>query len=119
MKALIIYDNITGTIYRIIYGDTETPQGIPWIQVDIPENAQVESIDVTDQENPKPVFNYLPESDIGRLQTKIMTLEEKMLSTQLALITQQKENRTLKEELNEIKNLINYQSEDVETEISN
>lgn len=31
MKALVIYDSITGKIYHIIYGSDETPQGIPWM----------------------------------------------------------------------------------------
>lgn len=67
MKALVIYD-ATGRIWSIIYGEEEAPQGLLSMFVDIPDGAALSRIDVTDPENPKAVFDYLPESDIGRLQ---------------------------------------------------
>lgn len=70
MKTLVIYD-LTGKIWNIVYGDCATPQGIPCTYVDIPEGAQIESMDLTDPENPKAIFTYLPESDIGRLQKQV------------------------------------------------
>ena len=49
--------------------------------VDIPDGAILERIDVTDAENPQPVFSYLPESDIGRLQKQVAALHEQILMT--------------------------------------
>ena len=69
MKALVIYDT-TGKIWSVTYGITETPQGLLCMFVDMPDGAMLEYIDVTDSKNPKPVFSYLPESDIGKLQKK-------------------------------------------------
>lgn len=92
MKALVIYDSITGKIYHIIYGSDETPQGIPWMWVDIPDGAILESIDVTDSENPQPIFSYKPESDIGKLQNQVS-----LLSSQLE--EQKAINETLQNEL--------------------
>lgn len=78
MKALVIYDSVTGKIYHIIYGATETPQGIPWMWVDIPDGAILEdTLDLTDPENPQPKFSYKPESDIGRLQNEMAEVQAK------------------------------------------
>lgn len=98
MRALVIYD-LTGRIWQIIYGEEEVPQGLPAAFVDIPEGAQLERMDVTDPENPKPVFNYLPETDIGRIQKKVADLEEELTDTQLALAEQYEENLALQEEV--------------------
>lgn len=75
MRALVIYD-LTGRIWSIIYGEEEPPQGLMSLWVDIPEGAQLDRIDLSDPENPKPVFGYLPETDLGKLQ-KDMTQAQK------------------------------------------
>lgn len=75
MRALVIYD-LTGRIWSIFYGEEEPPQGLLCIWVDIPEGAQLDYIDLSDPENPKPVFGYLPETDLGKLQ-KDMTQAQK------------------------------------------
>lgn len=98
MRALVIYD-LTGRVWQIIYGEEKVPQGLPAIFVDIPEGAQLERMDVTDPKNPKPVFNYLPETDIGRIQKKVADLEEELTDTQLALAEQYEENLALQEEV--------------------
>lgn len=74
MRALVIYDS-TGRIYLIMYGEETAPQGLPALFVDIPDGAELERIDVTNPDDPKPVFTYLPESDIGRLQKQVAALE--------------------------------------------
>ncbi len=84
MKALVIYDTV-GYIWNILYEVEDMPQGIPCIFVDIPNDAQLKHIDVTDKENPKPIFEYLPESDLSRLRKKMKSLETEMTNTQLAL----------------------------------
>lgn len=76
MKALVIYD-LSGRIWNIIYGEEIVPQGLPSIWVDIPDGAQLKCIDLTDPEEPKAIFLYLPESDIGKLQKEVKELQEK------------------------------------------
>ena len=98
MRALVIYD-LTGRVWQIIYGEEKVPQGLPAVFVDIPEGAQLERMDVTDPGNPKPVFHYLPETDIGRLQTQVEELEGELTDTQLALAEQYEENLSLQEEV--------------------
>ncbi|MGL5434290.1 MAG: hypothetical protein ACRDBO_02665 [Lachnospiraceae bacterium] len=85
MKTLVIYDN-TGRIYAMYYGEEATPQGIPCIYVDIPEGAQLERIDVTDPENPQPVFAYLPETGIDKLEKQVDALTDEVTTTQLAVV---------------------------------
>lgn len=74
MKALVIYD-ATGRIWLISYGEETLPQGLTCMFVDIPDGAQLTSIDVTNPDDPQPVFDYLPESDIGRLQKEVEKLK--------------------------------------------
>ncbi len=71
MKALVIYD-ATGKIWSIFYGENQVPQGLLALFVDIPDGGQLERIDVTNPDDPKPVFTYLPESDIGKLQNRML-----------------------------------------------
>ena len=77
MKALVIYD-VIGKIWSIVYGEEEAPQGLTSMFVDIPEGAGLTKIDVTDPKNPQPVFTYLPDSDIGRLQKEMQNLIERV-----------------------------------------
>lgn len=76
-KALVIYDS-TGRIWSIVYGEETAPQGLTCMFVDIPDGASLSHIDVTDPANPKAVFDYLPESDIGKLQKQVKEMEEKV-----------------------------------------
>jgi len=76
MKALVIYD-LTGRIWNIIYGEESTPQGLTCMWVDIPDGAQIQRIDLADPEEPKAVFTYLPESDIGKLKEEVKELQSK------------------------------------------
>lgn len=105
MKALVIYDS-TGRIWNIVYGEETAPQGLTCMWVDIPEGAVLERIDVTDAEHPEAVFSYLPESDIGRLQAKvveqegeIVCLQVQLTDTQMALCEQYEANLALQEEV--------------------
>ena len=83
MKALVIYD-ATGRIWLISYGEETLPQGLTCMFVDIPDGAQLTGIDVTNPDDPQPVFNYLPDSDIGRLQKDVAALKETDATVTLA-----------------------------------
>ena len=105
MNALVIYD-ATGRIWNISYGETTVPQGLTAIFVDIPDGAVLNHIDVTDAKNPKPVFDYVPESDIGRLQkdlkeanATIEKLVSQLTETQMALCEQYESKLELEEEV--------------------
>ena len=98
MRALVIYDT-TGRIWNIVYGQSEIPQGLTCMWVDIPDGAVLERIDVTDPENPKAVFSYLPESDIGRLQKKTTELDNQLTDAYLALTEQYETNLDLQEQV--------------------
>lgn len=87
MKALVIYD-LTGRIWNIIYGEESVPQGLTSMWVDIPEGAQLERIDLKNPEEPKAIFSYMPESDIGKLQKEVKDLQvqNESLNAQLAYL---------------------------------
>lgn len=74
-KALVIYD-ATGRIWSINYGVEEAPQGVPALFVDVSDGASLNRIDVTDPANPVAVFDYLPESDLGRVQKAVAAMAE-------------------------------------------
>ena len=84
MKALVIYD-ATGKIWSIFYGEDQVPQGLLALFVDIPEGGQLERIGVTNPDDLKPGFTYLPESEIGKLQNRVTDLENQLTEAQLAL----------------------------------
>lgn len=96
MKALIIYDQ-TGRIWSIIYGEESAPQGLLSLFADIPEGAVMERIDVTDSANPKPVYRFLPDSDIGRLQKQAKDLEsgQETIRKQMAALAGSNNDLTL------------------------
>lgn len=75
MKTLVIYD-LTGKIWFMAHGEETAPQGLLCIFVDIPEGAILTKIDVTNIYDPQPVFEYLPDTDIGRLQKAVKELSE-------------------------------------------
>lgn len=86
MKALIIYD-LTGRIWNIIYGEETVPQGLTCMWVDIPEGAQIQRVDVTNPDDPRVVFTYLPESDISKLQDKVKEQAEEIKSLRATVDT--------------------------------
>ena len=72
-KALVIYD-MSGTVVAIYYGeDCPTPNGIPYMWVDIPQNATIDHIDI---EKGEAVFSYLPETDLGQLQSQMAEVSQ-------------------------------------------
>lgn len=98
MKTLVIYDN-TGEIYLMLYGTEKVPQGLKSIFVDIPEGSQLERIDITDPSNPKPVFSYLPDTDIGRLQKEVATITSELTDAKRTLAEQCEINLALQSEV--------------------
>lgn len=78
MRALVIYD-LTGYIWNIVYGADSAPDGLLSLWVDIPEDADLTAIDVTDPANHKPVFNYRDKNtDIKVLTERIENIENKL-----------------------------------------
>jgi len=90
MKALVIYD-LTGHIWNIIYGADSEPEGLLSMWVDIPEGSILNSIDVTDPLNHKPIFAHQEPSDIKKLQEDMADIKSQINPSLDA------ENCTLKE----------------------
>ncbi|PYG86749.1 hypothetical protein LY28_02775 [Ruminiclostridium sufflavum DSM 19573] len=74
MTTRIIYDT-TGQIINQMQGsDLYTPEGIPCLDVDIPEGRYVTGIDVSVTPNAA-IFEDLPKSKTDLLQERIINLE--------------------------------------------
>lgn len=69
-KALVIYD-FTGKIWAIYYGETNRPQGLLSIEVDIPEGATLLRIDLSDPKHPQPIFDEYPRTDLDKLKEEL------------------------------------------------
>ena len=73
MKTLLIYDN-SGKIWNYISGNYTIPDGLPYIETEIPAGYSAESV------NPKtrqPVLKKLPETDaerIANLESAVLAL---------------------------------------------
>lgn len=83
-KTLIIYD-LNGTIIQQVTGFYKVPNGVPFIEVVIPQGKRVVSVNV---ETKEPILEDIPPSEIELLQNKISILtqeieELKMFNTQL------------------------------------
>lgn len=93
-KALVIYD-ATGRIWSIVYGEEEAPQGVPALFVDVPDGASLNCIDVTDPANPVAVFDYLPESDLGKLQKEVKEVKENAENMKTKMDSMETENEII------------------------
>lgn len=83
MKALVFYD-ATGRIWLTSYGEKTLPPGALCMFVDIDDGDGLERIDLTDPENPKPVFAIQPSSKLGNLQKQVRKMESQLSVSMLA-----------------------------------
>lgn len=82
MKTLVIYDN-KGTIFYAVTGDYVIPDGgIQYIEVEVPQDKRIVSVDVTDNNNPMPIFEDIPKSET---EERLSALEEENTSLSTTL----------------------------------
>lgn len=70
---LVVYDN-KGVIYFAGTGYPQ-PNGIPFLNVEIPEGQYIESVDVSSEPH-KPVFKTYPKPEMELLKERIAELEK-------------------------------------------
>ena len=75
--ALVIYD-LTGKILAVYYGETDVPQGVPYLFVDIPEGESIVKVDLTDPENPVAVLSGENKTDLTKLQEELERITTKV-----------------------------------------
>ena len=68
MNTLIIYD-LSGRVISQISGMYEVPNGIPYMELEVPAGKYVSNVDVT-KEPHEPVFVDLPNSELDLLKEK-------------------------------------------------
>lgn len=69
---LVVYDN-KGQVYFAGTGYPE-PEGIPYINVEVPDGKYFVGVDVTTEPN-QPIFKDIPKSELEILKEKVETLE--------------------------------------------
>lgn len=72
MKTLIIYDN-TGKIWNQMSGAYDVPNGLPYLEVEIPEGKYPVSVD-TSGEEPAVVYAEFPKSETAVLKEQVDNL---------------------------------------------
>lgn len=75
--ALVIYD-VTGRVLAIYFGETEVPQGIPYMFVDIPEGESIVKVDLSDPKNPVAVLSGENKTDLTKLQEELKRITTKV-----------------------------------------
>ena len=75
--ALVIYD-LTGRVLAIYFGETEVPQGIPYMFVDIPEGESIVKVDLSDPKNPVAVLSGENKTDLTKLQEELKRITTKV-----------------------------------------
>ncbi|WP_313151843.1 hypothetical protein [Lacrimispora sp.] len=86
MKCFVIYDE-TGRIYAAEYGEKPTlPTELNFIQTEIEDGSQITSVDVSDRENPKLLYNAPKESALEKELTEIKESNDK-LKAQIAYLS--------------------------------
>ena len=62
MEALIFYDE-NGKVWLIAHGETREPKEMKCMKAELPEDAQLTGVDLSDPDNPSPVFSYARNAD--------------------------------------------------------
>ena len=75
--ALVIYD-LTGKVLAVYFGETEVPQGIPYMFVDIPEGESIGKVDLSDPKNPVAVLSGENKTDLTKLQEELERITTKV-----------------------------------------
>ena len=82
MKTLVFYDN-SGKIFCMTTGAYEIPNGgIQYLETEIPSDKLLVSIDVSDPNNPTPIFEDIPEDETTK---RLSELEEENMAFALTL----------------------------------
>lgn len=71
MKTLIVYDN-KGVVFNQVTGDYTPPEGINFIEVEVPSDKIVTGVDVV---NKTPILENLPKSEVQELRERLEETE--------------------------------------------
>ncbi|MDF2844787.1 MAG: hypothetical protein K0R00_3213 [Herbinix sp.] len=78
MKTLIVYDN-SGKVWNIIGGMYEVPNGLPYLEVEVPADKRIVSIDLSG-EVPTVIYEDYPKSqELNRIELLENALNDLLL----------------------------------------
>ena len=75
--ALVIYD-LTGKVLAVYFGETNAPQGVPYLFVDIPEGESIVRVDLSDPKNPVAVLSGENKTDLTKIQEELERITTKV-----------------------------------------
>lgn len=75
--ALVIYD-LTGKVLAVYFGETNAPQGVPYLFVDIPEGESILRVDLSDPKNPVAVLSGENKTDLTKIQEELERITTKV-----------------------------------------
>ena len=75
--ALVIYD-LTGKVLAVYFGETNAPQGVPYLFVDIPEGESIVRVDLSDPKNPVAVLSGENKTDLTKIQEELERVATKV-----------------------------------------
>ena len=79
MEGTIFYDE-NGKVWLIVHGTSDIPTCLKSMVADIPEDAQLTGVDVSDQENPSPVFSYARSTNDGMIENLAEMVKKRVAS---------------------------------------
>lgn len=77
MNTLIIYD-AEGYIIQQITGSYRVPVGVPYLEIEVPDNKRTLKVDVNSTPNAV-IFEDIPPSEVEKLNTKVAEQEQAIL----------------------------------------
>ena len=78
MKTLLVYDN-SGVIWASVTGSYVPPDGLPYIETEIPAGYYAESVNVETQE---PILQAYPKSDMEKRMEELEAQVAAMTGTE-------------------------------------
>ncbi len=69
MRTLVIYD-LSGAVWLLRGGNYIVPDGIPYLEVDVPEGKRITGVDISGDEH-IPIFEDIPKMETQLLQEQL------------------------------------------------
>jgi len=77
MEALIFYDE-NGKVWLIAHGETREPKEMKCMKAELPEGAQLTGMDLSDPDNPSPVFYYAKSAAVVTVENLVALVKKRV-----------------------------------------
>lgn len=77
MEGTIFYDE-NGKVWLIVHGTSDIPTCLKSMVADIPEDAQLTGMDLSDPDNPSPVFYYAESAAVVTVENLVALVKKRV-----------------------------------------